>query len=37
MWAITEGGTALGTAMPAFGEALSESERWKIVLFLRSL
>lgn len=37
MWAITEGGAALGTAMPAFGEALGESERWKIVLFLRSL
>ena len=37
MWVVAEGGAALGTAMPAFGEALSETERWKILLFLRSL
>ncbi|MGE5153438.1 MAG: c-type cytochrome [Bdellovibrio bacteriovorus] len=37
MWAVTEGGGALGSAMPAFGEALSETERWKILLFLRTL
>ena len=37
MWAITDGGMALGTAMPAFGEALSETERWKLVLYLKSL
>jgi mono/diheme cytochrome c family protein len=37
MWAITEGGTVLGTAMPAFGDALSDTERWKILLFIRTL
>jgi len=37
MWTITEGGGDLGTAMPAFGEALSETERWKVILFLRTL
>jgi mono/diheme cytochrome c family protein len=37
MWAVTEGGADLGTAMPAFGQALSEKERWKVILFLRTL
>lgn len=37
MWAIAEGGAALGTAMPAFEDVLSATERWKILLFLRSL
>lgn len=37
MWAISEGGRQLGTAMPAFKDALSESDRWKIVRFLRTL
>jgi len=37
MWAIAEGGAALGTAMPAFEGVLSTTERWKILLFLRSL
>jgi mono/diheme cytochrome c family protein len=37
MWAISEGGTALGTPMPAFKDALSEADRWKIIRFLRTL
>ncbi len=37
MWAIAEGGGRLGTAMPAFGDALSEKDRWKIITFLRQL
>jgi mono/diheme cytochrome c family protein len=37
MWAIAEGGAALGSAMPAFADALTETERWKIVTFLRTL
>ncbi len=36
MWAIGDGGSALGTAMPAFKDALSESERWKIIHYLRT-
>jgi len=37
MWAISEGGAQLGTGMPAFKDALSETDRWKIVRFLRTL
>jgi mono/diheme cytochrome c family protein len=37
MWAISEGGAALGTAMPPFKEALSENERWKIISYLEAL
>jgi mono/diheme cytochrome c family protein len=37
MWAISEGGGGIGTAMPAFKDALSESERWKIIRYLESL
>ena len=37
MWAIGEGGAALGTAMPAYKEPLSETQRWSIVSYLRSL
>ena len=37
MWAISEGGGQLGTAMPAFRDALSETDRWKIIRFLRTL
>lgn len=35
MWTISEGGEKLGTAMPAFKDALSEKERWQITLYLR--
>ncbi len=37
MWTISEGGGQLGTAMPAFKDALNETERWKIIRFLRTL
>jgi mono/diheme cytochrome c family protein len=37
MWAIGEGGAAMGTAMPAFKGALSETERWKIIRYLEAL
>lgn len=37
MWAIGDGGTALGTGMPAFKDALSETDRWRIIHFLRTL
>jgi mono/diheme cytochrome c family protein len=35
MWTLTEGGEALGTAMPAFRDVLSERERWQIITYLR--
>jgi mono/diheme cytochrome c family protein len=37
LWAISEGGTAVGTAMPAFKDALDERARWKIISYLRTL
>ena len=37
MWAMSDGGAALGTGMPAFAGVLSEQERWQIVLYLRTL
>ena len=37
MWTITEGGEKLGTAMPAFRDVLSERERWRLILYLRTL
>lgn len=36
MWTISEGGEKLGTAMPAFKNALSEKERWQIIHYLRN-
>ncbi len=36
MWAISEGGAAIGTAMPAFQDALSERERWTIIRYLEA-
>lgn len=33
-WTISEGGEALGTAMPAFKDVLSEKERWQLILFM---
>lgn len=35
MSTISEGGGQLGTAMPAFKDALDETERWKLIRFLR--
>lgn len=37
MWAIGEGGGQIGSAMPAFKDALSEADRWRIIRFLRTL
>jgi mono/diheme cytochrome c family protein len=37
MWAISEGGAGLGTAMPAFKGTLSQTERWKIIRYLEVL
>lgn len=33
-WTVSEGGEALGTAMPGFKDALSEKERWQLILFM---
>jgi len=33
-WAVSEGGEALGTGMPAYKEVLSEDERWQILLYM---
>jgi len=37
MWAISEGGAVMGSAMPAFKDTLSETDRWRIIRFLRTL
>ncbi|NQW12314.1 MAG: c-type cytochrome [Alphaproteobacteria bacterium] len=36
LWAVSDGGTAFGTAMPAFKDTLTEDQIWKIVTFMRS-
>jgi len=36
-WRISEGGARFGSAMPAFKGRLSESDRWKIIQFLKQL
>jgi len=33
-WAVSEGGEALGTGMPAYKDVLSEDERWQILLYM---
>jgi mono/diheme cytochrome c family protein len=35
MWAISEGGEKLNTAMPAFRDVLNERQRWQLILYLR--
>lgn len=37
MWAISAGGGAYGTAMPAFKDSLPEDARWQIVRYLETL
>ncbi len=37
MWAISAGGGAYGTGMPAFKDSLPEDARWKIVRYLQTL
>ncbi len=34
-WTISEGGAPLKTAMPAFKDTLSETQRWQIVHYMR--
>ncbi len=36
-WRIHDGGVQWGTAMPPFGEALSEEDIWHVINYLRSL
>ena len=36
-WVISDGSGQPGSAMPAFKESLSETERWKIIQYLRGL
>lgn len=36
-WRISEGGAQWGTAMPAFGNTLSEEDIWHLVNYIRSL
>jgi len=36
-WAISEGGKAFNSTMPAFKQSLSEKERWEIIHYLRRL
>lgn len=35
-WAVSEGGEAIGTAMPAFKDLLSADDRWAIITALRA-
>ena len=37
MWAISDGGAAVGSAMPAFKGTLSETDRWRIVRYIETL
>jgi mono/diheme cytochrome c family protein len=37
MWALSEGGVTLGTAMPAFKDALCENQRWKIIRYPQTM
>jgi mono/diheme cytochrome c family protein len=37
MWAISEGGAAYGTGMPAFKGTLPENARWQIIRYLETL
>lgn len=36
-WTVAEGGVPLGTAMPPFGDVLSEREIWQLIVYLRTL
>jgi mono/diheme cytochrome c family protein len=37
MWAISDGGAAMGSAMPAFKDTLSETDRWQIIRYIETL
>ena len=36
MWTISEGGEMIGSAMPAFKDVLTETERWQVIRYMRS-
>jgi mono/diheme cytochrome c family protein len=36
LWAISEGGVAFGTDMPAFKDGLTQEEIWSIIAFMRA-
>ena len=36
-WAISEGGAAFNTAMPAWKETLKDADIWSVILYLRTL
>lgn len=36
-WTVTEGGAPVGSAMPAFGNVLSEEEIWQLLMYLRRM
>lgn len=36
LWAVSDGGAAFGTEMPAFKDTLSQEEIWKVIAFMRS-
>jgi len=35
-WTIAEGGTAFGTAMPSFKEALSKEDIWAVIAYIQA-
>jgi len=37
MWSISEGGTAVGSTMPAYKVALGKSQHWRIIRYLETL
>jgi mono/diheme cytochrome c family protein len=36
LWSISDGGAALGTAMPAYKDVLTKDEIWEIVTYMRA-
>lgn len=36
LWAVSEGGVAFSTQMPAFKDTLSQDEIWKVIAFMRA-
>jgi len=37
MWSISGGGAALSSSMPPHKDTLDESDRWRIIHYLRAL
>lgn len=36
-WTLSEGGSALGSAMPAFKTVLTQKQIWQVIIYLRTL